>query len=513
MQRKTLAAGRRALAAAAMALLSGLPPAQANELSFGKAFEAALGYDAGLRAATHERDAAMQSLPIARAGQLPVVQFSASTADVEGRRSFINQQAQEVRTRLAYQSPSSSLSVRMPLVNFETRAAISQAEAQTRLAEQQYRIQGLELVERLATAYLQLLLAQQLEQLLQQQLAQQQVQATQSEQRLARGEGTRVQLAQAQSQVELAQARLVDASLQRALAQQAVARVTGVAQAVAVRLPDELGPSPLPANDLNTWVARAIQSSPSIQARQHSVEVAQAAVRRQFAGHLPRLDAVGSVSRQESDSTANIGQTTTLRSMGLQLVVPIFNGGGVDASVKQAMARQRQAEEELREEREALALDIQRHWQTMGSTDARLMALSRTLQSSRLAVQGAERALAAGVGTQADLADARATELQVRREMLQARLEQLVARVRLQLRAGQPMADVVADLGRLLATPMAEAEAPAAAASASAATAPGNAPGHQATPAADVAKVGPAEAKHPEQSTESSGKAVEAANS
>jgi TolC family type I secretion outer membrane protein len=423
--------------------------AQATELSFGQAFEAALAYDPSHRGAAYALEASRLGEPIARAALLPSIALSAAQASVRGTRSYPNAFNQDVRVRLDYEAPQANLSVRMPILNFEGHAGLRQAQAETRVAEEQFRTDGLDLVDRLSAAYIQLLAAQETRRLLAGQVDSLDVQLVQAERRQARGEDTRVRVAQAQADLALGRSRLIDADSQLAVAKQAMARIVGLADVSVPGLADASAPTALSPDALTAWIELALRNSPLLRLREQVVEVTKAVVRRQYAGHLPRLDAVGSVSQQESDSTANIGQTSNLRSIGLQLSVPIFNGGGVDASVKQALARQMQAEEELRFERETLQYDVQRFWQAAVSGEVRIRALEETLRGSALALRGAERSLEEGLGTAGQVAELRSAYLRAERELLQARLDHLQARVRLQLRSGASMTEVVTDFDRL----------------------------------------------------------------
>ena len=423
--------------------------AQSTELSFGQAFEAALAHDSSHRAAAFALEATRQGEPIARAALLPSISLTAAQAAVRGTRSFPNAINQDVRVRLDYETPQASLSARVPIINFEGRAGLKLAQAETRVAEEQFRADGLDLVDRLSGAYIQLLAAQETRRLLSGQAALLEVQLTQAERRQERGEETRVRVAQAQAEMVLGRSRLVDADSQLALAKQGLARIVGVESTSVPRLRDASVAMPLSPVALTAWMDLAVQNSPLLRLREQVVEVAKAGVRRQNAGHLPRLDAVGSVSQQESDSTSNIGQTSRLRSIGLQLTVPIFSGGGVDASVKQALARQRQAEEKLRFEREALLYDVQRLWQGAVSGETRVRALEEALRSTALALRGAERSQEEGLGTAGLVAEARASFLRAERDLLQSRLDYLQASVQLQLRSGLSMTQVVGDFDRL----------------------------------------------------------------
>jgi protease secretion system outer membrane protein len=441
--------GRRlAVALLTAASLGSSSLAAAQPLRLGDAFVAALRHDPAYRAASHALEATRQNEPIARAALLPAVTLNASSADVEGTRRFPNALGQDVRTRLDYASPQSSLTLRVPLLNFDGMAGLAQAQAQTAAAQEQFRADALDLVDRLTSAYLQLAAAQETRRQSAGQVDALEVKLGQARQRALRGEGTQVQMAQAQAALEVGRGRLIEADRQLAVARDGVARLTGLHDASVPALPPTLLPTPLQPDDLEGWIALAQRLSPPLRLGEHAVAVARAGVRRQRAGHLPRLDAVGSLSRAQSDSTSNIGQTTTLRSFGVQFSLPLYSGGGVDASVKQALARQMQTEEELRREREALLLDINRFWQAMHGAEARLRGLEETLRSSALTLRGAERALQEGLGTLADVADVRAALAEVERQLLQARLDHLQARARLQLRAGLAPLEIVTDIDR-----------------------------------------------------------------
>ncbi len=441
--------GPRPRALVALAVLALAGAAQAVELSFGRAFDAALVYDAKYRAAAHELDATRLGEPIARSALLPSVSLSAATSSVVGTRNFPNALNQDVRIHVNYEAPQASLSLRMPILDFGALAGLELAEAQSAVAEQQLRADGLDLVDRLTGAWLQLLAAQETLSLQSEQLDLLTVRRSQAERRLAQGEGTRVQVAQTQASIEIARSRELEGQQQLALAAQGITRITGLIDVRIPGLPESVSFSEAIPYTMAGWIELAQRQSPMLQLRERVLLVARASVRRQYAGHLPRLDAVGSLSRQESDSTANIGQTTNLRSIGLQLTVPLFSGGGVDASVRQAVVRQMKADEELRLERENLVFDIQRFWLAAVGGQARVDALGETLRSQQLALKGAERALETGLGTAGEVADARSALIDVRRQLIEARLNQLQSHVRLQLRAGVPMSELVAYVDRL----------------------------------------------------------------
>ncbi len=442
---------------AVLLALSMLSVGQAQAMSFSEALRAAQTNDAPFRAAGFEYDAARYGVPIARAQLLPVVALSATESAVAGSRRFPNGQNQEVRVPLDYTAPQVSLNMRVPVFNFDAISAYRQAQAQSEVAEAVFRTEGLGLVERLASVYVQVLVAEETRRLTEAQVKAYALQAEQAVRRLEKGEGTRVQVAQAQATVDVSRTRLLEAVDLVDLSRSRLERLTGVVQPRTKVLPPAHTPVTLFPERLGDWIELAMRQSPSLQAQERSREVARQFTRRQTSGHLPKLDLVASVGRNENDASNAVGQVTSIRSVGVQLSVPLFSGGGVDASVKQATLRESQVAEQVRLERETIEVDIQRHYQAVVNGEKRVASYVKALESTALAVQGSRRALETGLGTNSELAEAQAVFFSAARDLAQARTETLLSRVRLMLRAGMPMQEVAADFDRFLAEASADA--------------------------------------------------------
>lgn len=442
-------APKLALLVAASALAAGWCM-DSSAMTFAEAFDAAQRNDAQYRAASHELDSARYAVPMAKSALLPSVSFNASGSDVSGSRQFPNSANQDVRVRVEYASPQASLALRMPIFNQEARSRWQQAQAQSDVAESVYRSRGIELIDRLASAYLQVLLADEAQRLAEAQIQALLVQTKQAEQRLQRGEGTRVDVAQTQAALDVARVRSIEAVDQLDLARRQLRRITGVPAEPLKRVPEDFAPDTAPIESLGDWLQLALRQSPALQAREQALVAARMGVQGKFAGHMPRVDLVASVSRSQNESLNTLNQTSTLRSIGVQLNVPLYNGGGVDASVKQALADQARVEEEIRSERENIEVEVQRQYTAVATGGAKIAAYRRAVESSELALQGTRRVLEQGLGTNNDVADAQARLYSARRDLAQARIEYLQARLRLGLQAGVPMAEAVAELDRAL---------------------------------------------------------------
>lgn len=434
------------LAALAALVFSG----GAQAMGFAEAFEAARNFDAQYRAAGFERDAARQSLPIARSYMLPNVSINASSADVSGKRLFNNSLNQEVRVPVDYNSPQASLQIRTPIFNYEALMRTRVAAAQVDSAESGFEVKGLELVDRLGSAYLQVLLSVEAVFLSRAETQSLEGQLARARQRMQGGEGTRTDVAQTEAQLELSRVRLIEAQDQLAVSRRVVRRLTGQDPASLKGLPGDYLPAPVEPATLEAWQDLAERQNPGLRARRQNVDVTRLSIQRARANHLPRLDLVASLNHSQNESLSSLNQTSSTRSIGVQLSVPLYSGGGIEASVQQAVADQSRAEEDLRNERETVQLEIQRQHAAVRNGRVKVEGYVRAAQASEVTLQGVTRALAAGLATHADVLDAQTRLFSARRDVAQARYEYLSARLRLNVFAGVPAAETVADIDRQL---------------------------------------------------------------
>lgn len=441
---------RRAFHRLALAAALALAGGGASAMGFAEAFAAARANDATFSAAGHELESQRQLVPITRSALLPQVSLNASTADVSGTRQFFNSQNQEVTVQVGYASPQSSLQMRMPLYNRESSKRYEQAQAQVEMAESIYRTRGLELIDRVGTTYLQVLLAMDNRALAESHLTAARGQLTRAEQRFKRGEGTRTEQALAQANVDVARVRLIESGDQLEIARRNFKRLIGQDTPSLNQLDKDFIPGELVPQGLVEWLDLALRNSAAIRARQQGVIVAGLNIERQSAGHHPRVDFVASIARNENDSLSNLGQTSVLKSLGVQLSVPLYSGGGVDASVKQALADKARAEAELKAERENVEVELQRNYMLAVNGATRVTAYRQAAASSEVAYQGAVRTQEAGLGTISDVLDAQIRLYVARRDLAQSRYDYLLSRLRLMAQAGLPIDEIVADLDRLL---------------------------------------------------------------
>jgi len=443
--------GRRrvwtALLVAVWGAVSGAP-VWAGE--FEQAYNAALGNDAKFQAAKHTLASGQQAAPIARSSLLPSVSANISDSAVQGTRDVDVAGGGTVSNNLDYRAPSQSINLRAPIVNREASARYQQATAQVSSAEANFVARKAELVDRLALAYLQRMLAEDAFISIHAQVHAVVAQRNLMRRRFEQGEGTRTEVAEARANLSLVLSQWADSRDQMNNARQALVVVTGQPLDSIPRLRADFSPPPLVPANLAAWQDMALGSNPDVLARKFAVDAATAGVSRSNAGHLPRLDLVASSSNSRNDSATSLNQSLSQNSVGLQLNIPIYSGGAVKAAVTQALAEQSRAEAELVSEQRAAELEVSRLFQIIQTGSSKLLAYQDVLESSQIALEGTRKGQASGLRTNVDVLEAVRKVFQAQRDLAQARYDHIFQRLRLYNKAGIAPDSVVSYIDELL---------------------------------------------------------------
>lgn len=439
----------RLIAASLAAALS----APASGMGLLEAWNAALDADPGYRAARYELEAGRQALPIARSTLRPSVNITTSDTKVRGTREFGNvAPGSPAEQNLDYMSRQRALNVRMPLLNMDGRARVRQGEAQVQYSEALFDARGKDLANRLGKAYFDLLFALDSVELAQGQVDAYRGQVAFAQRRLQAGEGTRTEVAEAEARLDLAQVNLIETRDQVDVVRRALQNIVGRDTIGVVPPTRQVEPRPLEPATLEAWLAMAEDRSPEVRARRFSVEAARHEVARNRAGHYPRIDAVAAASRLQNDSVNTLNSDINQRSFGLQVTVPIYQGGYVDATTEQAIANLRRTESDLDAELNTQRVEVRRQFLAAQNGMTKLDSYAKAVRSSEVALEATRRGFQAGLRTSLDVLDAQRQLFQSRRDQAQARYQYLLAVLQLRVSAGMPPEEAVSTLNAMLAS-------------------------------------------------------------
>ena len=425
-------------------------PAGAMDLK--QAYEAALVNDASIRAARAGAEAGRERLPQAQAQRLPNINFSASRNhnDLETKsRDFLGRPS---RSENRYYSDNQVLSLRQPLYRPLLSASVRQAQALVEEADATLERDEQALVVRVGEAYFDALLAQDQLRLAQGQKKTFGVQLEAAGRGFKAGSGTRTDVDEAQARLDLAVAQELEARQNVDLTRRRLEVLTG--QPVEVLAPLDVQrfrpQAPEPASVM-AWIERAEQASPELQALRAQLEAAQQEIEKAEAGHKPTLDAVVQWSRSNSDSVTSVNSRYNNKSFGLQLNVPLYSGGFVNSTVRQAVASRERVRATLEAATRDLGVRVHQEFRGMTEGMLRVAALEQAVRSAEQALLSNQRSLLAGARTTVDVLNAEQQKTVAQRDLAQARYLYLVAQLRLQSLAGDDRAAAIAQASQVLA--------------------------------------------------------------
>ncbi|HYI85886.1 MAG TPA: TolC family outer membrane protein, partial [Burkholderiales bacterium] len=303
--------------------------------------------DATYAAARAGWAAAQERIPQGRAGLLPLATFSASARYTDRSTRFSDDAL--ARTNSDSGSGEVTLSVTQPLYRRQNWISYKQALTQVEQADAQLALAAQDLILRVAQAYFDVLLAQDNVAFAEAQKIAIGQQLEQAKRNFDVGTATVTDTHEAQARYDLTNAQEIgarnDLELRRRALEQLIARS---APNLAPLGPRFALKSPQPAL-METWVGQAQDANLQVRIARSALVFSNQEVSRNRAAHLPTLDAVATLT----GSSAETGTTSGLRSevrgsvIGVQLTIPIYQGGATSSRVREAIAQETRTREEL----------------------------------------------------------------------------------------------------------------------------------------------------------------------
>lgn len=434
-----------------LAVLAVCVPLAAPALDLAQVYQAALEQDANIRAARATAEAGRENLPQARAQLLP--SLSASMARNNNQLSSTTQNflGQPVTSDYSYPSRNDTLTLRQPIYRKYQWAQYRQAQAQVEDANAVLESELQNLAVRVGGAYFEALLAEDQLALV---LAQRKTYTTQLDavrKRFDAGAGVRTDIDEAQARLDMALAQELEARQNVDYTRrQLQVLVNQPVDPLAVLDAGAMPLQPPQPNRLEDWTVLAEQNSPELKVLRARLEAAASEVDKAKAGHFPTLDAVAQWARSSSENNLNINSSYNSQSVGLQLNIPIFAGGGVDAAVRQALANRERAEQLLEAARRDLGVRVHKEFRGMTEGVLRVRALEQAVRSAEQALFSSQKSFQAGSRTTVDVLNAEQGKMTALRDLAQARYVYLISQLRLKVLVGEADASSIEGINRWL---------------------------------------------------------------
>ena len=266
---------------------------------------------------------------------------------------------------------------------------------------------------------------------------------------LKAGSGTRTDVDDAQARLDMAVASELEARQNREythrqleiLVNQPVGQLSALSLKGLAALPTDLPP-------LESWLEQAQSSSPELGALQARLAAADKEISKAKSGHAPVLDGVAQWSDSGNENVTRLNSRFVTKSVGVQLVVPIFQGGYVNSQVRQAVAEKTRIEEALEATRRDLGLRVHKEHRGVTEGVLKVRALEQAVRSAEQLVLSTTKSKLAGVRTALDILNAEQQLAQARRDLVQARYLYLMARLRLAALVGKSPLEAITEVAQ-----------------------------------------------------------------
>ncbi|HLF96874.1 MAG TPA: TolC family outer membrane protein [Methylococcaceae bacterium] len=404
---------RTTLSVSLIALLSALAePAQALNLL--EAYDLAVRNDPSLQQAAAARQAVMEAKPQSLSRLLPAIAAQGTVTDVNqnSKTTFIPNQNGVIDS---FWNVGINLNMQQPVYHHDYWVRLGQADSQIAQAQAEYAAEEQSLVTRTVNAYLFVLAGEDNLRF-----------STMEKEAIAR------QLEQAQQRFEVGLIAITDVHEAQAAYDQAVASEIEAQQVLddkrealreivaepveaIVPLAEEMPLlTPEPAG-IDEWNNKALESNPNVIAADYAVEVARKEIDAQRAGHYPTLDLVSQFSALDSSRdtpstdesgnpiTRKLGPRSETATVGLELNIPLFQGGFVTSRTREAGFRLEAAQQGLDKQRRATVRAVKDAYRGVLSSIERVHALKSAVVSSQSALEAAEAGMEVGTRTMVDV--------------------------------------------------------------------------------------------------------------
>jgi outer membrane protein len=411
--------------------LAGLSASAAQAESLRAALTAAYAHNPTITSSLTAVKAAAENIAIKRASTLPVIGANGSLSDSFASNPFLGGTGGGIT-----QQPSASVGLGYSQTlfdNHKTDAQVEQARAQVEVAQQTLRGTEASVLSSVVDAYMNVILNTQMVQLRTDTVTfyQSQVKAAQDRQNI--GEGTKIDVAQAQAALANAVAQQ---KASQALLQTAQASYLHWVGHRPQNLSSDFNFGTLIPPSVDRALALAGALNPSILAAKASIRAAQAGTDAAIAAFGPTVGLSGSVgptftgsfgSPLGATSGGSGGSATLAGKIGLSLSVPIYAGGAMGAAQRAANLGEIKSGLDAQAALDLVNEQVVTAWSTLQNATAQIESAKSAVDAGELALQGVIQERDVGQKTTLDVLNQEATLTTSKEALISASANKVIA--------------------------------------------------------------------------------------
>jgi outer membrane protein len=205
---------------------------------------------------------------------------------------------------------------------------------------------------------------------------------------------------------------------------------------------------------MDPWVTLAQRGNLQVRIAQSGLTFATQEIARNRGAHYPTFDAFATLSESGSGTTSTIGASnaTDTRSavVGIQIAVPIYQGGAINSRVREAIANEERARQDLENARRTAEFNARQAFLGITSGTAQVRALEQALVSTQSQLSSTRLGQEVGVRTQVDVLNAQQLLFSARRDLAQSKYSYILSLLRLEAAIGELTEDDLAAVNQWL---------------------------------------------------------------
>jgi outer membrane protein len=415
------------------------------------AYRQARQSDPVLQQAEAARRVVSENVPQARAVLLPQINVNGNFSDEHGSsRALTNIGTEQSPTFEVFTTHSTgrnfdkSATLNQTIFDFGKFASLGVAHAQAASGDAQYQAAEQDLILRTATAYFNVLTAEdelRFAQANEQALAKQ---LDQAQQRFNVGLSAITDVDAAKAQHDAAAAAVIQARNTVFDAREALSQITGKPVGVLNKLTDTLPLDKPQPDSIDAWVDLALRTNPALQAQRDQVTAADRSINVARAGHLPTLNAQVSYSDSPSwgappaagfpASAFDSQRHDTV--VGLVVQVPIFSGGLVQSQVRQSIAQRDEQSDIFEQDRRNVVRNTRSAFNAIEAGISEVEAQKQAVISAQKALEATQAGFEVGTRTIVDVLISQQNLFQAQSNYSQARHAFVINQLTLKSSAG-----------------------------------------------------------------------------
>jgi outer membrane protein len=397
------------------------PLAQAESLD--SSMQAAVAFNPQIRSAQANRDASEARVTQAQGARLPHLEAT-------GGVGYNRYNAPGIADMSMYRPSNAGISLSLPLyTGGKLKAELAAAESDVRAADSMALDSQQTVMFNAGTAFLKVARTAELLKLAQGQQDLLAKELTQAQAELKAGIRTRTDVAQAESRLAGARAAVQQAQSDADDARTQFRSITGREPQGELLMPE---PSGYPSKA--EFIQTVLDHNPRLAAAAAQIDVAQEHYKAARAERLPTVSLQAGISRDQDSNPFLMKETN--RTIGIQVRIPLYEGGMTMGKEAEKAAQIRQSEADRDDQHESLTADAEAAFNDYESTQAQLTALDQQVTAAATALDGARKELRVGTRTLLDVLNAEQELLDARVSHVNAVFQQTGDGLRMRALAG-----------------------------------------------------------------------------